>query len=175
MFTKNEKLRNDFQDNWNQLVSTREYIALVEGVIEKNNDTIISWLRESSTNLMYSARKKGDGQKAITKYKKINGNDKYSLLSVHIDSGRKNQIRVHMKDINHPIVGDDKYGSTTDPIRRLGLHARKLVIKDPYSDKEYTFVANTPKQLEQVFLPGFVESKPRETIIDKSKKIKRKK
>ena len=71
LFTKNEKLRNLLQDNWNDLVVDREYIALIEGDLDKDEGTIVSWLRESSTNLMYSASKKGDGQKAVTKYKVI--------------------------------------------------------------------------------------------------------
>ena len=178
MFTKSDKLRIDFQDSWNDLVKSRQYIALVEGKVEKQSDTIISWLRESNTNLMYSARKKGDGLKAITNYKVIKQNDNYSLLDVNIDSGRKNQIRVHMKDMMHPIVGDEKYGSSKDPIKRLGLHARKLVIKSPYSDEVYTFVANEPQVFTSVFDPKFVEPKPREEIQkikNKTQKDKKKK
>ncbi len=109
LFTKNEKLRNILQDNWNDLVVDREYIALIEGNLDKDEGTIVSWLRESSTNLMYSASKKGDGQKAVTKYKVIQKNEKYSLVDVHIETGRKNQIRVHFKEKGHPIVGDEKY------------------------------------------------------------------
>ena len=173
MFTKNDKLRIDFQDSWNDLVKSRQYIALVEGVVDKQSDTIISWLRESNTNLMYSARKKGDGQKAITNYRLIKNNEHYSLLDVNIDSGRKNQIRVHMKDILHPIVGDEKYGSTKDPIKRLGLHARKLVIKSPYNDDVYTFVANEPQLFYSVFDSKFIEPKPREEIIKQKEKQKK--
>lgn len=165
LFSKNEKLRNAFQDNWNDLVKIREYIALVDGKVEKTSDTITSWLRESDTNMMYSARKKGDGQKATTNYKLITQNEKYSLLDIFIDSGRKNQIRVHMHDIKHPIVGDDKYGSSTDPIKRLGLHARKLVLKHPFTNKEMSFVSNDYKEFEKVFTKGFVEAKPRKEVI----------
>lgn len=172
MFCKNEKLRNDFQDgdNWNNLVKVREYIALVEGEIEKDEDKIVSYLRETSTNLMYSSHKPGDGLKAITKYKVIQKNENYSLLDVFIETGRKNQIRVHLKEKGHPIVGDDKYLSSKDPIKRLGLHAKKLVIKNPNSDKVYTFVAPEDKLFYKVFQSNFIEPKPREIIQKQIKK-----
>ena len=84
------------------------------------------WLKETSTLLTYSSSVKDDGKLAITKYKKVGGNSKYSLLSINILTGRKNQIRVHMSDIGHPIVGDKKYGSKVNPIRRMALHANVL-------------------------------------------------
>ncbi len=161
MFTKNESLRNSLQDRWNELVEERQYTALVEGTMEKEEDTIISYLRETSTNLVYSAHKKGDGQRAVTHYKVKKSNGKYSLLDVHIDSGRKNQIRVHMKECGHPVVGDDKYLSTCDPLKRLGLHARKLVLKDPRNGERMSFVAPDPDFLK-VFRPDFKEPKQRE-------------
>ena len=173
LFSKNEKIRNSLQDKWNEIVLEREYIALCEGVFEKKQDRIISWLLETSTNLMYSSHKKGDGQKAITNYKVINENNEYSLLQVNIDSGRKNQIRVHMKDLGHNIVGDDKYGSLKDPIGRLGLHARKLVLKDPRNDKILTFTATGEDALKRVFEPGFVPVKSKK-VIEEEKKAKAK-
>jgi 23S rRNA pseudouridine1911/1915/1917 synthase len=78
-------------------------------------------------------------------------NDKYSLLLVNIDSGKKNQIRVAMNDMGHPIIGDDKYGSPTNPINRLGLHASKLVLKNPMNDKIYEFKASIPKDFDKLF------------------------
>lgn len=172
LFTKNEKLRNLLQDNWNDLVKDREYIALIEGQMDKDEGTIISWLRESSTNLMYSASKKGDGQKAITKYKCLEKNEKYSLLDVHIETGRKNQIRVHFKEKGHPIVGDEKYQSTLSPINRLGLHAKKLVITNPLDNNILTFVANEDPIFRKVFDKNFVEIKPKKIEKDKLKKKK---
>lgn len=170
LFCKNENLRNLLQDNWNDLVKTRQYVALVQGNFDKKEGEIVSWLRESDTNMMYSSRKKGDGQKAITKYKVINDNFKYSLLDVHIDTGRKNQIRVHMQDIKHPIVGDDKYGSDFDPLKRLGLHAKKLVIVHPLTGKTLSFVAPTPKEFTKVFANNFVEPSPRKEVIKQRNK-----
>lgn len=149
LFSKNEKLKNDLQDNWNTLVTKRGYYALVEGKVEKKEDTIVNYLLETSTNIMYASNDKRNGKKAITHYKVLKANNKYSLLDVNIDSGRKNQIRVALSNINHPIVGDEKYGNKYTPIKRLGLHAYELDIK--ILDKEYKFVAKIPSTFNSVF------------------------
>lgn len=149
IFAKSEELKNDLQDNWNDIVSKRGYIALVEGKIEKKEDTIINYLLETSTNIMYASNDKKNGKKAITHYKVVKSNNKYSLLDVNIDSGRKNQIRVALSNINHPIVGDEKYGNKNSPIKRLGLHAYELDIK--INGKEYKFIAKTPSCFNSVF------------------------
>ena len=98
---------------------------------------------------MYASNDKKNGKKAITHYRVVKSNTKYSLLDVNIDSGRKNQIRVAMANINHPIVGDDKYGNKHSPIKRLGLHAYELDIK--IKDKDYKFVAKIPSVFNSVF------------------------
>ena len=149
MFSKNEKLRDELQDNWNDIVTKRGYYALVEGKLEKNEDTIINYLMETSTNIMYASNDKKHGKKAITHYKVIKSNSKYSLLDVNIDSGRKNQIRVALANINHPIVGDDKYGNKVSIIKRLGLHAYELDIS--IKGKEYKFIAKMPSAFNSVF------------------------
>ena len=102
-------------------------------------------------------------------------NDKYSLMDVHIETGRKNQIRVHFKEANHPIVGDEKYLSTCSPIARLGLHAKKLVIKNPLNDEVMTFVANEDPIFKKVFEPNFKEAKPKSIKKEEIKNKKKKK
>lgn len=151
VFAKNEEIRNAMQDDWNLYVKTREYLALCEGEMEKDEDTITTWLLQTKTNLMYSSSHKGDGQKAITHYNVIEKNKDYSLLRVLIDTGRKNQIRVHLKDIGHKIVGDDKYHSDSNPIKRLGLHAKKLVFVHPVSQKKITIISDSPKVFYSLF------------------------
>lgn len=149
---KKESLKDALQESWNDLVNDRGYYAIVEGKLEKKEGTIKSWLRKAeATNLMYSARKEGDGKLSITHYKVIKENDEYSLLDVHIDSGRKNQIRVHMKDIGHRIIGDETYGSSLNPISRLGLHAYSLDFKNPLNGKRYKFKTKMPKEFEELF------------------------
>jgi len=100
---------------------------------------------------MYSSKKAGDGQYSVTHYKVIKEKGDYSMLDVNIDSGRKNQIRVHLGDIGHNVVGDDKYGKPTNPLKRLGLHAYELDIKDPYTGKVMKFMAPIPKEFDLFF------------------------
>lgn len=151
MFAKNENVKFMFQDKWNDLVEKRHYLAIVEGVMEKDKDTIKTWLKENEKHLMYSSHKPGDGDEAITRYQVKKTNPKYSLLDVYIDTGRKNQIRVHMKDLHHPIIGDKKYGSNTNPIKRLGLHAYVLELKHPVTNKLLHFEAPVPIEFNKLF------------------------
>ena len=150
VFVKNEKLRNQLQLHWNDLVKTRQYIAIVEGKMEKRSGDITSWLKQSSTNLMYSSKQK-DGQKSTTHYQVLKENNKYSMLQVLIDTGRKNQIRVHLSDLGHKIIGDKKYGPTIDPLTRLGLHASILEFVHPNNKKTYTFKAKVPPIFQSLF------------------------
>ncbi len=148
---KNERIRDALQDHWNDIVKFRGYYAIVEGNVEEKKKTIKSWLREASTNLMYSSRKPGDGKESITHYQVIKEIDGYSLLDVNIDTGRKNQIRVHMKDIGHNIIGDERYGSTKNPLNRLGLHAYALEFIHPITKKVMRFETPMPNEFVSMF------------------------
>ena len=150
LFTKDYKLNEVLKKDWNKLVNLREYVAVIDGTLEEKSGSIKSYLMKAETNLMYTSKSK-TGELAITHYKVMKENDKYSLLLVNIDSGKKNQIRVAMNDMGHPIIGDDKYGYPTNPINRLGLHASKLVLKNPKNDKIYEFKASIPKDFDKLF------------------------
>lgn len=145
MFAKSEKVKRDLQRNWKDNVKERTYAALVEGQVEKQEGYISSWLRESKTRLMYSSQTKNDGLHAITRYKVIQSNKDFSLLDVQLETGRKNQIRVHMQDLGYPVVGDKKYGSKTNEIGRLGLHAKVLSFNHPTTGQLLLFKADVPK------------------------------
>jgi len=151
IFAKSEKIKYQLQDNWNELVKKREYIALVCGKVEKDKDTIKSYIRENKNFISYSSNKKNDGKLAITHYEKIKSNSKYSLLKINISTGRKNQIRVHMNDIGHPIVGDKKYKAPLNPIRRMGLHATQLEMIHPVTKEILVLKSNMPKTFDSVF------------------------
>lgn len=151
MVAKNEKIRDFLQEKWNDLVSKRGYFAIVEGQLKEKSGTIKSYLKKNSQNMMYSSKKEGDGQLAITHYKVIAEVEKYSLLDVNIDSGRKNQIRVHLGDLGHHVIGDDKYGNPSNPIKRLGLHAYELVLEHPVTHKVMRFTAPMPKEFLTLF------------------------
>lgn len=153
MFAKSEKIQQKMQDHWKDIVKERMYVALVEGLVKKTQGTITSWLKETSTLKMYSSFTPNDGQHAITHYKVLQANRNYSLLEVHLETGRKNQIRVHMQDLGHPIASDKKYGSRTKPFARLGLHARVLAFDHPTTGKLMRFETDIPKP----FLSQFKE------------------
>ena len=141
VFAKSERVKSILQHEWDK--TKRYYVALVEGIVDKSG-TIKNWLRETKTLYTYSSNVKNDGKLAITKYKPIKNNNQYTLLYIEILTGRKNQIRVHMKDIGHPIVGDKKYGSIKNPIRRMCLHATYLKIIHPITKKGIEFNSNYP-------------------------------
>lgn len=142
---KNERLKLALQDSWNDLVVTRGYVAVVEGALEKKAGRIQTWIKETKTLLSYSSSVPGEGREAVTNYEVMKESKDYTLLKIDIETGRKNQIRVHMKELNHPVAGDKKYGAKTDPLKRLCLHADKLVFRHPFSDKLITFKSNVPQ------------------------------
>ena len=151
MVAKNVKIQKALQDNWNDIVLKRGYYAIVEGKMDAKEGTVKSYLKKNSQNMMYSSKKHGDGQLAITHYKVLKTNNEYSLLDVNIDTGRKNQIRVHMGDLGHFIIGDDKYGNPSNPIKRLGLHAYELSLIHPITKKKLKFVSSMPKEFSKLF------------------------
>ena len=157
MIAKNVQIQQALQEHWNDIVKKRGYYAIVEGIMEKKSDTIKSYLKKNSQNLMYSSKKAGDGQLAITHYKVIKENKKYSLLDVNIDTGRKNQIRVHLGEKGHYIIGDDKYGKPANPIKRLGLHAYELDFIHPFTGKLVKFTAPMPKEFSLLMDENYVK------------------
>lgn len=144
LFAKNERMKLALQDHWGTIVSKRGYIAVVEGQLKDKNGRIRSWLKETKTLLMYSSQKAGDGLEAITNYQVIREGKTYSLINIQLETGRKNQIRVHMKELGHPVVGDKKYGAQTNPLKRLGLHANRLEIIHPFSKELLCFESEIP-------------------------------
>lgn len=150
VFAKNIKLHSMLKLRWNEQVQTREYYAVVEGVLTEKSGTLVDYLKENANNLVYVT---GDptGQKAITHYEVVAENAQYSLLRVKIDTGRKNQIRVQMKAHGYPVVGDEKYGATKNPIGRLGLHASKIEFIHPVSKELITITAPVPAAFRELF------------------------
>ena len=150
LLAKNERTKYALQERWDELALRRGYTAVVEGKVLPPEGKITSWLKQTKTLLMYSSKEKGRGKLAITKYCTIQSTDRHSLLDVSLETGRKNQIRVHMKDIGHPIVGDKKYGALTNPVGRLCLHASALAIKHPTTGKELRFESTVPNAFTKV-------------------------
>jgi len=151
MFAKSKEIQQKLQDNWDAIVTKRIYYAVVEGCVEKRSGEIVSSLKESKSLIVYSSKTPDDGQKAITRYRVLKSNARYSLLEVELKTGRKNQIRVHLQDIGHSIAGDKKYGAATNPLRRLALHAAILEFTHPATGKRMHFETPIPAILETVF------------------------
>ena len=152
MFAKNKEVQLILQENWHRIITRRIYVALVEGKVEKGQDSIVSWLTENEKSLkIHSSATDNGGQQAITHYRTIKSNDQFSLLEIELETGRKNQIRVHMQGIGHPIVGDKKYGGAPSPIGRLGLHARLLAFYHPISTEIVSFETTVPRNFLSIF------------------------
>lgn len=150
IFAKNVKIHSLLRMDWNNHVTLREYYALVEGKMEEKEGTIVSYLKENRNNLVYVTHDPS-GQKAVTHYSVVRENDAYSLLRVRIDTGRKNQIRVQMREAGHPVVGDDKYGCNKNPIGRLGLHAAALEFRHPVTGEKISVTSPMPPSFRSVF------------------------
>jgi 23S rRNA pseudouridine1911/1915/1917 synthase len=150
MYAKDAEVREKLQDDWEKCVR-RSYVAVVEGNVQDENGKIISWLKENRNLMMYSSRTPGDGRKAVTEYRILERNSEFTMLRINLETGRKNQIRVHMKDIGHVIIGDKKYGSVINPLRRLGLHALSLSFIHPVTGKKMEFETGIPGEFKRLF------------------------
>ncbi|MBW5445533.1 RluA family pseudouridine synthase [Cohnella sp. CFH 77786] len=151
MFARSERVQKAMQDNWKDVVTERTYTALVEGQVREPEGKVESWLKENAAMKMYSSPREGEGLHAVTHYRLLRSNRQYSLLEIRLETGRKNQIRVHMQDLGHPIAGDKKYGARTKPIGRLGLHASVLAFVHPTTGETLRFKADIPKSFLSVF------------------------
>ncbi len=148
VFAKNEEAKHKLQDEWDR--TDKKYYAVVEGVPSPRSGEIKSFLSETKALKVYSSKESDGSKLAITRYKVLKNNRRSSLLEVTIPTGRKHQIRVHLSDLNHPILGDEKYGSSSDPLRRLGLHACYLEFTHPLTKKRMRFETELPKEFLKI-------------------------
>ena len=147
VFAKNENKKRELQNNWDN--TKREYYAIVSGKMPKEKDTLKSYLVEDKTLNVHSTKNPKIGKLAITEYEVISTTSAFSLLKINIKTGRKNQIRVQLSDIGHPIVGDKKYGCKHNIMRRMALHA--YLIEYTNKGKTYTFKTDYPKEFKRMF------------------------
>ncbi len=144
MFAKTEEAKEELQHNWNNMVLERRYLAVIQGAMDTPEGTIKSYLAETSQFEVYSTDDPSKGQLAVTRYTTLKSHRGYSLLEVQLDTGRKNQIRVHLSEQGHPIAGDRKYGATASPIHRLALHAQSLRFIHPVTRRDMRFSTPVP-------------------------------
>jgi 23S rRNA pseudouridine1911/1915/1917 synthase len=142
IFAKSEEAKLRLQDRWKQ--TEKKYLAVVHGRCEKSSGTITSYLAEDKKYNVYTTSDSSKGKLSQTAYCVLRMTKRYSLLELVLLTGRKNQIRVHLADIGHPIVGDTKYGKEDDPQPRMALHARSISFKHPFNGKELSFTADVP-------------------------------
>jgi 23S rRNA pseudouridine1911/1915/1917 synthase len=146
LFAKSPEAQQAMQHNWNNMVLDRTYVAVLEGVMEEDSGLIRSNLSETSQFEVYSSKVNGEGKQATTRYKVIRRGNGYTLAQFSLDTGRKNQIRVHANDLGHPIVGDRKYGAKRSPIHRLALHAATLRFAHPITRRDMNFSLPIPSR-----------------------------
>jgi 23S rRNA pseudouridine1911/1915/1917 synthase len=152
MFAKDEKTQYTLRDNWHNIVTDRRYVAVVNGDMEKDSGTVESWLTDR-TLYVYSSPTDDGGAKSITHYRTIKRANGYSLIELNLETGRKNQIRVHMQDLGHPIIGDGRYGlEDVNPIGRLALHAFKLCFYHPVTGELMRFETPYPSAFKNLFI-----------------------
>ena len=149
VYAKDVQTQQSLIDGWQHLVTDRRYIALVEGELESQRGRIQSWLTEDKRFITHSSPVDNGGKFAVTHYNVLESSNGYSLVECELETGRKNQIRVHMADLGHPVVGDHKYGSEIDPMRRLGLHAYMLCFTHPVTGKHLRFETPVPVPFEK--------------------------
>ena len=148
ILAKSVKVKEILQRDWENV--KRGYIAIVSGHVEKEKDTLTSYLMTTKTHYVYSTKNK-KGKLAVTEYERLNYNNLYSALKINIKTGRRNQIRVQLKDINHPIVGDKTYNEKKDKhVKRLCLHANYLEFTHPLTQKIVKLSIDDPLEFKKL-------------------------
>ena len=151
MYAKDEKTQHTLRDNWHDLVRDRRYVAIVAGDMEQDEGTVRSWLTDRK--LYVSSSPVDDGGKySVTHYHTIKRANGFSLLELNLETGRKNQIRVHMQSLGHPVVGDERYGCEVNPLGRLALHAFKLCFYHPVTHEWMVFETPYPAPFKTLML-----------------------
>jgi 23S rRNA pseudouridine1911/1915/1917 synthase len=150
MFAKTPQAQTRLQQDWDNAVLDRRYLAVVEGRPEKESGELRSYLAENSAMNVYSTDPE-NGKLAITRYRVLQSRGRYSLVELELLTGRKNQIRVHMQEFGYPVAGDKKYGAHTNPARRLMLHACKLQFVHPMTKENMLFETPVPAKFKMMF------------------------
>lgn len=150
VYAKDVQTQQSLINSWQQLVTDRRYLALLKGEFQQTRGRIQSWLTEDKKFVTHSSPVDNGGKYAVTHYNVLASSNGYSLVECELETGRKNQIRVHMADLGHPVVGDRKYGSDEDPMRRLGLHAYMLCFTHPVTGKHLRFETPVPYCFEKL-------------------------
>jgi RluA family pseudouridine synthase len=151
VFAKSEKVQNFLKDNWAD--NEKIYYTIVEGQLKKTSGLIESYLQEDENYVVHSSQDNSQGKLARTEYSVVNENARYSLIKINLLTGKKNQIRVHMSELGHPIVDDIKYGARgkeKKPGHPIMLHSYSLELTHPFKKERVKFVANVPRYFHEL-------------------------
>ena len=151
VYAKDIETEQILEHNWHQIVYDRRYVAVVSGEMEQNSGTIANWLKDNKAYITYSSPTDNGGKYAVTHYQVLNRTTEHSLVEYKLETGRKNQIRVHSADMGHPVCGDMKYGNGDDPLHRLCLHAYMLCFTHPVTGEPMEFSTPIPTAFRSLF------------------------
>lgn len=149
IFAKSEKAKRYLQDNWSTF--SKKYFTVVHGKLQEKEGMITSYLLENKEHRVYSVKNADKGKLSKTAYKTIKESKNFSLLEINLLTGRKNQIRVHLSEKGHPVMGDKVYGKANKGVKRLALHSASLTISHPFTKKEMTFETEIPLYFKTMF------------------------
>ena len=151
IYAKTIECEQILEHNWHELVFDRRYVAVLCGEMEREGGTVHSWLKDNKAFVTYSSLTDNGGKEAITHYHTLQRTPDFSLVEMKLETGRKNQIRVHMKDLGHPVAGDSKYGNGRNPLGRLALHAYRLFFYHPITGQRMEFETPMPPAFLRLF------------------------
>lgn len=151
IYAKDIQTEQTLEHNWHDIVYDRRYVAVVSGEMEQDGGTVESWLKDNKAYFTYSSPVDNGGKYAITHYHTLARTTEHSLVEYKLETGRKNQIRVHSADMGHPVCGDTKYGNGDDPLHRLCLHAYLLCFYHPVTHERMEFESLIPPTFKHLF------------------------
>ncbi len=151
VYAKDMQTEQTLEHEWHNIVYDRRYVAVVSGEMEEDKGTIANWLKDNKAYVTYSSPVDNGGKYAVTHFHVLDRTTEHSLVEYKLETGRKNQIRVHSADMNHPVCGDVKYGNGDDPIHRLCLHAYMLHFFHPVTRARMEFDTPIPSQFRMLF------------------------
>lgn len=150
VYAKSIEAAQILEANWHKIVFDRRYVAVLCGEMEQEGGTVHNWLKDNKAFITFSSETDNGGKEAITHYRRIKTNGKYTLAEMKLETGRKNQIRVHMADLGYPVLGDMKYGSRHNPIGRMCLHAYRLYLYHPITGERMQFETPFPTPFKRL-------------------------
>lgn len=151
MYAKSTEVQQLLTKDWKKTIIDRRYVAVVEGEMKDEEGSVKSWLKDTESLKIISSRTDNGGKWAWTDWKLLKKGKGLSLIELHLHTGRKNQIRVHMSVLHHPILGDYKYGAKMDDIKRMCLHAYKLAFYQPRTGEPLSFETPFPAYFTSFF------------------------